>query len=190
LQSAAHAKSNLAEMKIEMRQRILTDLKKMSADQAREKSEAIQKNLENHLQSQSGLWAAYIAMPTEPQLDWSEVSEKIQWCFPVIAENKLVFKKSVHQFKHHALGFQEPVDGEVVELTQIKGVVVPGLAFGKNGHRLGRGRGFYDQTLENYKGSIVGVCYQASLQDSVPVEDHDLKCQFVITDEKSVAVNG
>jgi 5-formyltetrahydrofolate cyclo-ligase len=171
-----------------MRQRILTDLKKVSADQAREKSAAVQKNLEIQLQSQSGIWAGYIAMQTEPQLDWSEVSKNIQWCFPVIAENKLVFKKSVQEFKPHALGFQEPINGDVVELTQIKGVVVPGLAFGLNGHRLGRGRGFYDQTLENYKGSIVGVCFQTSLLESVPVEDHDLKCQFIVTDEKSVAV--
>ena len=87
------------------------------------------------------------------------------------------------------MGFNEPVDGESVELEQLQGVVVPGLAFDIKGHRLGRGRGFYDQTFKSFKGSVVGVCYQSSLVESVPVEDHDLKCHFIITDEKSVAVS-
>lgn len=178
----------ISQKKLEMRRRILEDLKKISADQAREKSISLQKNLKANLQSQQGLWAGFQSMSSEPQISWSEVSEKIQWCFPVLADKKLKFKKSVQSFQKAALGFQEPIDGENVELEQLQGVVVPGVAFDLHGHRLGRGRGFYDQTLENFKGSIVGVCYQSSLVEEIPVEDHDLKCHFIITDEKSVAV--
>ncbi|MFZ3231015.1 MAG: 5-formyltetrahydrofolate cyclo-ligase [Pseudobdellovibrio sp.] len=174
--------------KIEMRRRILQDLKKISLDQTRVQSAKLQKNLASKLQSESGLWAGFQSMTSEPQIQWSEVSKKIQWCFPIISENKLQFKKAVQTFQKSTLGFQEPLDGENVELQSLNGVVVPGLAFDHQGHRLGRGRGFYDQTLENFNGSVVGVCYQLSLVESVPSEAHDLKCHFIITDEKSVAV--
>ncbi|MBC7464457.1 MAG: 5-formyltetrahydrofolate cyclo-ligase [Bdellovibrio sp.] len=175
-------------MKLEMRRRILADLKKISGDEAREKSARVQKNLKNKLASEKGLWAGFQSMASEPLIQWPEVSENIQWCFPVLSEKKLEFKKSVQSFQKTSLGFQEPIDGESVELDQLQGVVVPGLAFDLQGHRLGRGRGFYDQTLEKFKGSVIGVCYQSSLVDSVPVEDHDLKCHFIITDEKTVEV--
>lgn len=179
---------SIIQKKIEMRRRILEDLKNLSSDETRAKSAAVQKNLKNKLSSEDGLWAGFQPMSTEPQINWPEVSEKIQWCFPVLSEQKLKFKKSVQSFQKSHLGFHEPEDGENIELEQLHGVVVPGLAFDLKGHRLGRGRGFYDQTLENFKGSVIGICYQSSLVEEVPTEGHDLKCHFIITDEKSVAV--
>lgn len=180
--------TDIVQKKIEMRHRILEDLKNMSSEKAREKSLSIQNNLKNTLSEKAGLWAAFQSMSTEPQIRWSEVSEKIQWCFPTLAQQQLTFKKSVQTFHKSSLGFQEPTDGDDVELSQLQGVVVPGLAFDLKGHRLGRGRGFYDQTLENFKGSLIGVCYQSSLVEEIPAEAHDLKCQFIVTEERSVAV--
>lgn len=180
--------TDIVQKKIEMRRRILEDLKNMSSEQTRAKSLSIQKNLKSTLSTKQGLWAAFQSMSTEPQISWSEVSEEIQWCFPILAEEKLKFKKSVQTFHKSALGFQEPTDGDNVELSQLQGVVVPGLAFDLKGHRLGRGRGFYDQTLEGFKGSLIGVCYQSALVDEIPTEAHDLKCQYIVTEERSVAV--
>jgi len=179
----------VVQKKIEMRRRILADLKSVAPETAAAKSLKLQSRLKSQLQNEDGLWAGFQSMPhTEPQIRWTEVSEKIQWCFPVIDDQKLKFKKLVQAFQKSPLGFNEPTDGEDIQVSQLKGVVIPGLAFDPKGHRLGRGRGFYDQTLENFKGTMIGVCYQQSLVDEIPTEDHDLKCQFIITDEKSVAV--
>lgn len=180
---------SITQMKLEMRLRILADLKKIGSDEARKKSALVQTNLSKRLANESGLWAGFQSMSSEPSISWPEVSENIEWCFPVLSETKLKFKKSVQSFQKTDLGFNEPIDGENVELNQLQGVVVPGLAFDLQGHRLGRGRGFYDQTLSGFKGSVVGICYQSSLVESVPVEDHDLKCHYIITEEKSVAVS-
>lgn len=67
-------------------------------------------------------------------------------------------------------------------------VLVPGLAFGKDGSRLGRGKGFYDVFLKDLssrckeKPFFCGVCYRAQITESVPVEDHDIKVDFLIQD--------
>lgn len=67
-------------------------------------------------------------------------------------------------------------------------VLVPGLAFGKDKTRLGRGMGFYDSFLEKLindckeKPFFCGVCYKAQIVDSVPVEKHDVKMDFLIQD--------
>ena len=63
-------------------------------------------------------------------------------------------------------------------------VLVPGLAFSRAGHRLGRGGGFYDRLLAGRaKGAIkLGICFALQLLDSIPVEEHDAVLDAVITD--------
>lgn len=74
-------------------------------------------------------------------------------------------------------------------------VLVPGLAFAKNGFRLGRGGGYYDEFLkklpelclmkENAENSerrakLVGVCYGAQIVESVPHEEWDARVDLVM----------
>ena len=50
--------------------------------------------------------------------------------------------------ERHPYGFDQPVaDAMVVPDTAIAVVLVPGLAFDRQGSRLGRGRGYYDRFL-------------------------------------------
>lgn len=65
-------------------------------------------------------------------------------------------------------------------------VVVPGLAFSKDGARLGKGKGFYDIYLSKLRANCsnvltVGFCYPLQLVDSVPVEGCDVFLDEVIT---------
>jgi len=54
-------------------------------------------------------------------------------------------------------------------------VVVPGVAFTRDGARLGRGRGYYDRYLSRpgLRAFCVGVCFAHQLVDTLPVEPHD-----------------
>lgn len=54
-------------------------------------------------------------------------------------------------------------------------VVVPGVAFTRDGARLGRGRGYYDRylALPGVRAFCVGVCFAHQLVDALPVEPHD-----------------
>jgi 5-formyltetrahydrofolate cyclo-ligase len=63
--------------------------------------------------------------------------------------------------------------------------LVPGLAFDRAGHRLGRGRGYYDRLLAGRAGCKVGVAFQWQLVASVPVTADDVRVDVVVTDRQA-----
>lgn len=66
---------------------------------------------------------------------------------------------------------------------------IPGMAFDKEGNRLGRGAGFYDRLLDGEFGMKTGVCTAERVLDKVPVDDHDIKMDFVLTDTEIININ-
>ena len=61
-------------------------------------------------------------------------------------------------------------------------IVVPGVAFDKNGNRIGRGKGYYDRFLCNHLDVYrIGICFDFQLVDEVPTEDNDIKMNDVIS---------
>ena len=75
-----------------------------------------------------------------------------------------------------------------VEPTVPDVVVVPGLGFTPMGARLGRGGGWYDRFLARRSARCVaiGVCFAEQIVDDLPVEDHDMTVDIVVTDEGRV----
>ena len=79
-------------------------------------------------------------------------------------------------------GIREPaVHCEIMSLTQFDLVLVPGVAFDRQGGRLGRGFGFYDRILAEASGVKCGVAYDFQLLDQIPTEPHDAKVDFILT---------
>ncbi len=62
-------------------------------------------------------------------------------------------------------------------------ILVPGLAFDKSGYRLGYGGGFYDRILGRGLGLKIGICLRENLWESLPVEPHDERVDYIITEE-------
>lgn len=176
-------------MKSIVRSEILKKINTLSSAEKAQQSNSIQNQLKQILSEENGSWVAYQNLKDEPAINWTEVSSKIDWAFPRIQENKLEFRKSVQNFKPSALGFAEPQDGAAVELKDIAGFVIPGLAFDKQGYRLGRGKGYYDRSLKDYRGQKIGVCFNNSLYDEVPYEEHDIICDQIITANQIYKVN-
>jgi 5-formyltetrahydrofolate cyclo-ligase len=63
-------------------------------------------------------------------------------------------------------------------------IVVPGLAFTSDGHRLGQGGGWYDRFLPGRRldCTTIGVGFSTQLVDEVPTDVHDVVLDTVITD--------
>ena len=59
-------------------------------------------------------------------------------------------------------------------------VLVPGIAFAADGHRLGQGQGFYDRALAQHRGPAIGIGFSCQRDDDLPREEHDRRLDGVI----------
>jgi 5-formyltetrahydrofolate cyclo-ligase len=66
-------------------------------------------------------------------------------------------------------------------LKQLDLILVPGLAFDLSGHRLGRGRGYYDRLLADTPAIKCGVAFDEQVQSQIPVETHDVLLDCILT---------
>lgn len=66
-------------------------------------------------------------------------------------------------FAETSFGVLEPVNGRVVTPDEIDLMVVPGVAFTKDGHRIGFGGGYYDRYLSNYQGATISLALPTQL---------------------------
>lgn len=90
------------------------------------------------------------------------------------------------KIKINQWGIPEPVDGITVPPDKIDVVFVPLLAFDKNGHRIGYGKGFYDRFLASCKPSTVriGVSFFEIEDQQFPSHQDDIPLNYCITPEK------
>ena len=73
---------------------------------------------------------------------------------------------------------------DVPIISPVDLVLVPGLAFTRDGGRLGRGRGFFDRFLAHRtpRAAKIGVCFNFQILPSLPLEAHDVKVSLVVSD--------
>lgn len=79
-------------------------------------------------------------------------------------------------------GIREPKgQSTLLPLNRLDFILVPGLAYDLQGHRLGRGRGFYDRLLGAVCGTTCGVAFEEQIVRRVPVEPHDSDVNCILT---------
>ena len=61
---------------------------------------------------------------------------------------------------------------------------MPAVAFDLQGYRLGRGGGYYDRSLSQFKNKKIGVCFDLALVANLPSESHDVRCETIITEKQ------
>lgn len=64
--------------------------------------------------------------------------------------------------------------------------LVPGIAFDRQGYRLGYGKGYYDRFLAAYPLPAAGLCFGDLLVPRLPGEEHDRSVALVVTEEETV----
>jgi len=152
----------------------------------------------------SSIWASYktififLSMKAEIEtqsLLEAALSEGKKVFAPRVEEDKLVFypvQSALGPWRKGPFGIKEPPDGKPVEEgTSAAGIypallITPGLAFDREGRRLGRGRGYYDRFLAELdnKGKpyhAMGLCMDFQLVEKVPAEEYDKKVQSILT---------
>lgn len=96
-------------------------------------------------------------------------------------EMKFIYMTDLSQVKPGYAGIPEPVADTPVADDPTALVLMPGLAFDAQGHRIGYGGGFYDKFLEQEPGHpTLALCYDFQMLAHVETEEHDIPVDCVI----------
>jgi len=132
----------------------------------------------------------YASMPGE--VDTLAMIEKAIFsgkrvALPIVEQNqrKLIptLISSMEDVHTGPYGIAEPSDPhKAIALKDLDAVIVPGLAFDRLHHRLGRGAGYYDRFLRTLPETVttVGLAFDFQLTESLPTEAHDMRLQQII----------
>lgn len=88
-----------------------------------------------------------------------------------------------------AFHIEEPEGNDTVDIDEIEMIIVPAVAYDRNGNRVGRGKGYYDRLLSTTKATKVGIAYDFQMVDEIDAEPHDVKVDIVITPRGVVKIN-
>jgi 5-formyltetrahydrofolate cyclo-ligase len=87
-------------------------------------------------------------------------------------------------------GILEPAGANYASPTLLENllVFVPGVAFDRRGHRLGRGGGWYDRLMKRWKNQalFVGLAYEFQLVEQVATAKWDQDVHYVITEKRVI----
>lgn len=104
-------------------------------------------------------------------------------CYP--KEKNLSFRalNEFSELESVFYGLYEPIVEVTTEVKadQIDLLLVPGLAFTREGFRLGFGGGYYDRYLRNFSGKTISLAIHNQIIPNFPIEDHDLPVSKIIT---------
>ena len=170
--------------KKELRAEIKMRKKQHTKEQLLEQSEAILSKLEQHKAFEDAhIVMIYSALPDEVQTQaflekWRHEKRII---LPTVVGDDIIPVELAENTKFTVGDFNilepqnEPYNGDF-DL-----IIVPGVAFDRNGNRIGRGRGYYDRFLcKHLNVKRIGICFDFQFVDEVPTEPNDIAMDEVI----------
>ncbi|MBR5219258.1 MAG: 5-formyltetrahydrofolate cyclo-ligase [Clostridia bacterium] len=89
--------------------------------------------------------------------------------------------KDLSQLKKGHYGILEP-DKSLKEIPKedIDLIIVPGVAFDKEGYRMGYGGGYYDRFLADFDGYTIGISFLECMENELPKGEFDRKVNEII----------
>lgn len=96
-------------------------------------------------------------------------------------EMKFIYMTDLTQVEEGYAGIPEPIADGPVGDDPTALVLMPGMAFTKEGHRMGYGGGFYDKFLaEEPNHPTIALCYDFQIFESLPTEEFDVPVDCVL----------
>ena len=70
-------------------------------------------------------------------------------------------------------------------------IIVPGTVFGRDGYRIGYGKGFYDRYLADYPGLWkTGICFSTQIVKECPHDEYDIQMDEIVCENEVITLNG
>ena len=96
-------------------------------------------------------------------------------------EMKFLYLDDLTQVEKGYAGIPEPIADEPVADDETALVLMPGLAFDPQGHRIGYGGGFYDKFLAAEPNHpTLALCYEFQMLPELHTEEHDIPVDTVL----------
>lgn len=171
--------------------RINKDLRsRLNSDEVREKSKSASEHfLNSEFYKNSNVLMLY--MPLGKETDTTDIFSKAlldgkKTIFPVTDPETGVitpcYADSEDGFTKGAFSVSEPSGEFVSDVSVIDVVLVPGIAYDRNGARVGFGKGCYDRLLSRTKAFKIGFCYEFQIVDSISSDSHDIAVDYIVTE--------
>ena len=96
-------------------------------------------------------------------------------------EMRFIYMDDLSKVEAGYANIPEPIADEPVADDKTALVLMPGMAFTKNGDRMGYGGGFYDKFLAaEPEHPTVALCYAFQMVESLPTEEYDIPVDCVL----------
>lgn len=172
--------------KLELRRYVSKLKKKVPLAERKALSAQIMETLENNdAFIRAGIVLMYYSLPDEVYTHAfvEKWSRKKKILLPVVkgaTDMEIREYTGKQDLKEGAFHIWEPSGTLFTDFDAIETAVIPGIAFDEEGHRLGRGGGYYDRLLPRLKAYKLGVCFPFQMLDEVPHEAYDCTMDEVI----------
>ena len=176
--------------KAKLRSKMKAYLASVSKERIQSSSSAIAHHIAaaDDLLNKANTIALYAAIQKEISL--SELHQLLpgrKFAYPLCQPNRrLTFHhvESETQLAANAMQIPEPLASLHPEINtaEIDIVLCPGLAFGSDGSRLGRGQGYYDRALEDFSGIKLGISLDHQIIETVPHTCHDAAMDYLVSE--------
>jgi len=180
----------IAESKAQLRKQMLMKRNALSEKEIKEKSREIKEKLFSLPEfKEAETVAFYISkgseVATREMID--EAIEKGKEIVVPVTNDEIEFVKYSSNLKIGKFGVPEP-EHRVPEEKEPDLVILPGLAFDLDLHRLGYGKGYYDKKLKSMKSKRIGICFDLQVVDAIPRHEHDERLDLTITEKRKIEI--
>lgn len=192
--------------KQELRKEIRNRKRQFSQDQLGELSLSAISKLRKHPKVMAAhTLLLYYSLPDEVNThEWIDelVAEGKRVLLPVVVNDKdMVIREYTgkHDLAEGSFHIMEPIGKlfPIEKYPEIEVAIIPGMSFDDTGHRLGRGKGYYDRFLTKLRGMEenhcerkkadgtevykIGICFGFQKLQEIPFENHDILMDEVTT---------
>lgn len=187
----------MRDAKAALREAVLARRESLSSASVRAWGESIQRSAVG-LPVYQAARAVALYSPLGNEVGTSEISRdaleaRKRLYYPKVTDGfpRVVRVRSEAELVPGRYGIREPSGSQPCEDPGLA-VFVPGIAFDRNGNRLGRGAGWYDRLLGGLgsRAPRIALAYEFQLLEEVPTEPGDLPVHYVVTEDRVVACSG
>ncbi len=190
----------IPEDKARLRKKIIRIRDSIDLDKKRKKDSEIEKNL--FLQDEfknSRYIMCFASFRSEPNTyiiiqKALNLSKRVILPKVNIEEQKLILYgiKNLNELIPGYMNIPEPDahQSRIFDANLLDIIIMPGIAFDEKGGRLGFGGGYYDKFIHSIdkKPPLIVIAYDEQIVDKVPVLEHDIRVDKIITDKRVIKV--